>query len=154
MDKTKLIKIGICILVIAIAFGAGKYSNPSKIITKIETVEVIKLVEVKQENKNVVIKTKKTTQKDGTVIEESQTEDKSITKVDTQIDSKIEAKSETITIRDIGLNIGVVAIKDITNFNDKTEYAFTAKKRIFSNITLNGLITTDKKIGVGLGWDF
>lgn len=154
MDKTKLKWIGVGVLLLALGFGVGKFSNPAKVITKVETKEVIKFVEVKQENKNVVITTKKTTQKDGTIVEESKTEDKTVTKVDTKIDSKKETESETITVRDIGLNIGLLAIKDISHFNDKTEYAFVAKKRIFSSVTLNGLITTDKKIGLGLGWDF
>lgn len=154
MDKTKLKWIGVGVLLLVLGFGVGKFSNPAKVVTKVETKEVIKYVEVKQENKNIIVITKKITQKDGTVIEESKTEDKTVTKVDTQIDSKIEAKSETITIRDIGLNIGVLAIKDINNLSDKTEYGLTFKKRIFSNISINGLITTDKEIGLGLGWDF
>lgn len=142
------------LLLLALGFGVGKYSNPAKVQTVTEIKEVVKIVEVKQENKNVVLKTKKTTHVDGTIVEESVMEDKSVTKTDTKVDSLKESKSETIITRDIGLNLGLLAIKDINKLSDKTEYAFTIKKRVFSAVTINGLVTTDKKIGVGLGWDF
>jgi hypothetical protein len=142
------------ILLLALGFGVGKYSNPAKIQTVTEIKEVVKVVEVKQENKNVVLKTKKTTHIDGTIVEESVMEDKSITKTDTQIDSKKESNTETITTRDIGLNLGLLAIRDINKLSDKTEYALVIKKRVFSAVTINGMISSDKKIGVGLGWDF
>ena len=151
----KYVKYGIIgLLLVAIGFGAGKYSKPAEVKQKAEIHEVIKYVEVKQENKNIVIKTKKTTNVDGSIVEESTTEDKSITKTDSELNSKSDIKTETITTRDIGLNLGVLAIKDINKLSDKTEYAFVVKKRIFSAVTINGLVTTDKKIGLGLGWDF
>lgn len=151
----KYVKYGITgLLLVSIGFGVGKYSKPSEVKQKAEIHEVIKYVEVKQENKNVVIKTKKTTNVDGSIVEESVIEDKSITKTDSELNSKTDIKTETITTRDIGLNLGLLAIKDINKLSDKTEYAFVVKKRVFSAVTINGLVTTDKKIGLGLGWDF
>ena len=151
----KYLKYGLVgILLLALGFGVGKYSNPAKVETVTKVEEVIKYVEVKQENKNVVLKTKKTTNVDGSIVEETIMEDKSITKTDTKIDSEKKSESETITTRDIGLNLGLLVVKDINKLSDKTEYGLVIKKRVFSAVTINGLITSDKKIGVGLGWDF
>lgn len=151
----KYVKYGIIgLLLVAIGFGAGKYSKPAEVKQKAEIHQEVQQIEKKLENKNLVIKTKKTTNVDGSIVEESITEDKSITKTDSELNSKTDIKTETITIRDIGLNLGVLAIKDINKLSDKTEYAFVVKKRIFSAVTINGLVTTDKKIGLGLGWDF
>jgi hypothetical protein len=151
----KYLKHGLVgILLLALGFGVGKYSNPSKVETVTKVEEVIKYVEVKQENKNVVLKTKKTTNVDGSIVEETIMEDKSIVKTDTKIDSEKKSESETITTRDIGLNLGLLAIKDMNKLSDKTEYALVVKKRVFSAVSINGMVSTDKKIGVGLGWDF
>ena len=150
----KYVKFGLIgLLLVSLGFGAGKYSNPSKVetVTKIE--EVIKYVEVKQENKNVVLKTKKTTNVDGSIVEESTTEDKSITKTDTQIDSKKESKSETITIRDLGLSVQALAMAPIKDF-DNREYGVLVKKRIIGNVSGTILATHKGTIGLAVGLDF
>jgi hypothetical protein len=69
--KLKLGLIGL--LLLGLGFGIGKFSNPAKVVTKTEFKEIIKIVEVKKEQKNLVVVTKKTTKKDGTIIEESKT---------------------------------------------------------------------------------
>ena len=42
-------------LLLGLGYGAGKYANPAKVITKTEYKEVIKQVEVIKEQKNVVV---------------------------------------------------------------------------------------------------
>lgn len=163
MDKSKLKWIGIGVLLLALGFGAGKYSNPARVevasSSKEKTIEVTKKEEVKKENKNKVITIKEISNKDGSKTKETIITDKGTVDTNSKAETKTEItkenKSETITIRDIGLNIGAVAVKDFTHFNDKTEAAFTFKKRIWSNLSVNGFIMSDMKKGaLGLGWDF
>ena len=163
MDKTKLTYIGIALLLLALGFGAGKYSKPAIVKTtsssKEKTIEMAKKEDIKKENKDKVVIIKETTNKDLSKTKETVITDKGTINTNSKVESKIEttkeSKTETITIRDIGLNVGVIAVKDFTNFNSKTEVAFTIKKRVWSSLSINGFIMSDmKKGGLGLGWDF
>lgn len=150
----KYFKIGvISLLLLGIGFGAGRFSKPAKVVTQIQTKEVVKTVEVKQENKNVVITTKKTTEKDGTVVEETKTEDKSVVNSETKSDSLKEAKSETITTRDIGLSVQALTLMKINDFNNR-EYGVLVKKRIIGNISGTIAATNKGTAIIAVGLDF
>lgn len=144
----------IILAVLGLGYGVGKFSNPAKVITKTEFKEKIKVVEVIKEQKNVVITTKKTTKKDGTIIEESKTEDKTVTYQDKKSESKTESKSSTITTRDIGLSVHAMAMQNIGDLERKREYGIFVKKRVIGNISVGGLVTDQKTIGLSVGMDF
>jgi hypothetical protein len=150
--KLKLGLIGL--LLLGLGFGIGKFSNPSKVVTKTEFKEVIKVIEVIKEQKNVVIVTKKTTKKDGTIIEESKTEDKTVTYQDKHSESKKEFKNSTITTRDIGLSVHALAMQNIGDLEQDREYGIFVKKRVLGNISVGGLVTDQKTIGLSVGMDF
>lgn len=144
----------IILAVLGLGYGVGKYSNPAKVVTKTEFKEKIKVVEVIKEQKNVVVTTKKTTKKDGTIIEESKTEDKSVTYQDKHSESKTESKSSTVTTRDIGLSVHAMAMQNIGDLERQREYGIFVKKRVIGNISVGGLVTDQKTVGLSVGMDF
>ena len=133
--------------------GVGYFAKPTKIITKIEEKEVIKYIENKKENKDVVVVTKKTTNKDGSIVEESRTEDKTKIETDKTFTSNKETKHESITINDIGLSVHALTMANIEDINNR-QYGVFIKKRIFSNISIGGLVTDKKTLGLSIGLDF
>jgi len=154
LDKDKIKKIIVFgVITIGLGYGIGRYSTPAKVITKTEVKEVIKIVESKKENKNVKTTTTRSTSKDGSVIEQTVTEDRSSTETSTDISSSKEQKKESISIRDIGLSAQALAILDTKNSN-KIEYGILIKKRIVGNVSGSILATEKGKIGVGIGVDF
>jgi hypothetical protein len=143
------------ILVIAgVSYGAGKFSNPAKVVTKTQVKEVIKQVEVIKEQKNLVVVTKKTTQKDGTIIEESKSEDKSTTYQDRTTESNKEMISSQITTRDLGLSVHVLALQNLQHTNRGREYGVFIKKRIIGNVSIGALATDKQTVGLSVGLDF
>jgi hypothetical protein len=150
--KLKLALVGL--LLLGLGYGVGKFSNPAKVVTRTEFKEKIKVVEVIKEQKNVVVITKKTTKKDGTIIEESKTEDKSTTYQDKHSESKKEISSSTVTTRDIGLSVHAMAMQNIGDLEQKREYGIFVKKRVIGNISVGGLVTDQKTIGLSVGMDF
>lgn len=159
----KYLKYGLIgIIILTLGVGIGRFSKPAevKVVTKTDIKEVIKIVEVKQENKNIVVKTKKTTNKDGTIVEESIVEDKTSIKTDTNIDSskQISFQQSTITKRDRGLTVQALAITtDISDINNNIQYGGLLKFRVIGNSSMTILGATngkDKTIGVAAGWDF
>ena len=152
--NTKL-KYGLIgLLILGIGYGAGKYSNPAKVVTKTEYKEVVKEVEVKKEQKNVVVYTKKTTQKDGTVIEESKSEDKSTTYQDKTTEKDTRISSSTTTTRDLGLSLHVLGMQNIGDRPAEREYGIFVKKRVISNISVGALATDKRTVGLSVGLDF
>lgn len=141
------------LLLLGVGYGAGKFSNPAKVVTKTEYKEVIKEVEVKKEQKNVVVYSKKTTKKDGTVIEETKTQDKSTTYQDKTSESKKELASSTITTRDLGLSVHGLVMQKIDEPQGR-EYGVFVKKRVVGNISVGGIVTDKKTVGLSVGLDF
>lgn len=144
---------GIGILLIGLGVGIGWFSKPTKTVTKIEVKEVIKVVERKQESKDVKISKKKTTKKDGEVVEETTIEDKS--KTDTKIDasSEKETKKEKHVVNSKGLTLSALVLSRDLSVNEY-EYGIAVSKRVLGNISV-GIIATEKRaLGLTLGLEF
>ena len=144
----------IILTIIVVSYGAGKFSNPAKVVTKTEIKEVIKTVEVIKEQKNVTVTTKKTTQKDGTIIEESKTEDKTTTYQDKSTESNKEVVSSNITTRDLGLSVHALALQNIQHTDRGREYGVFIKKRIIGNVSIGAMATDKQTVGLSIGLDF
>jgi len=143
---TLLHKIILAIVALAISFSIGYYATP----TKIKTETVVKTETVKVESKTRIVYRNKVTKPDGTVTEnEVEKED-----TNTREETKSLAESKTIVSKDSGLSIQALSILNIEKLSDKKEYGIFIKKRIISNITIGTLITSDKKLGIGIGVDF
>jgi len=147
MDAKKIL-IGLSVL--GLTFYAGRFSKPA--VVKIETVEVVKTVTVKEAAKEKIVTIIKTVYKDGTTTETTKTEDREATKETSDTESTKVANSETI--RDVGLTLSALAIVDATNIQGHRDYGINVSKRVFSNVSIDALVTTDKKIGLGIGLSF
>lgn len=144
MENKKIIGIGV--LILAIGYGIGYFTKPTKVETV--TVEKVKIEKQAAETK-IVYKTKVIT-KDGTVTETETS--KTDSKTSENVDSS--KSTETVVKNDVGLNLAALAIVDSNNLSGQREYAITASKRVIGNFTVNGIVTTDKKVGVGIGLQF
>jgi hypothetical protein len=134
------------IVALAISFGAGYYATP----TKIETKTVVKTETVKVEGKTKIVYRDKITKPDGTIIEkEIEREDSKSTE-----ETKSIAESKTITTKEAGLVLGVLGIIDTSSPQDGVKYGVSVSKRVLGSVTINGLVTDKREIGVGLGWSF
>jgi hypothetical protein len=152
--ENKYVRIGLLSLVLlGVGYGAGKFSNPAKVITKTEIKEVVKVVESKQQKKDVNKKIVVITRPDGTKESTTTIEDKTVTDSNKTIDVSKESKSETITTRDLGLSVQALALAKFNDINNR-EYGVLIKKRIISNISGSILVTDKKTIGLAVGLDF
>jgi hypothetical protein len=142
----------VSLLLLGAGYGIGRFAQPAKVITKVETHEVIKEVQVKEQKKDIKKVVTVITHPDGTKESTTTTEDKTITDTNTKIDATKDAKSETITVRDIGLSVQALALTKFNDVNNR-EYGVLVKKRIVSNISAS-VIVTQGQIGVGVGLDF
>lgn len=144
MSNTK--KVLISITVLAIVFTAGRFSKPTKVETKIET----KTVTVKEEAKTRIVYRDRVISPDGTITEkEVERED-----TNTREESSSVAKSEKTVQNDVGLVLSALTYVDAKNIGDEREYAVVASKRVIGALNVTAMATSDKKIGVGLGWSF
>jgi hypothetical protein len=143
---TTLNKIILLIISLAISFSIGYFATP----TKIETKTIVKTETVKVEGKTRIVYRNKITKPDGTVTEnEVEKED-----TNTREETKSLAESKTIVSNDTGATLSILAIVDSNNIARLREYGLSVSKRVLGSLTVTGLVTTDKKIGAGLGWSF
>ena len=134
------------LVLLALVFEAGRFTKPAEI--KIETKEVVKTV--KEEAKSKVVYKERIVYKDGTVVEKETDSEHSNTKENSE--STKQASSETK--RDVGLTLSALAIVDSSDIKGHQDYGIHVTKRVFSNVVVGAMATTDKKIGVSLGLTF
>lgn len=135
-------------IIAIIAFLAGKYLFPPKpeVKEKVKTVVVEKYIE----KRNVVKNTKVTEKPDGTKVTETIEKDNSVIVDNTS--SKSEKKVETKT--GSKLTLGMLYIKDASDFSSPANFGATISVPVFGNLKAQGLVTTDKRVGVGVAFDF
>ena len=107
--KKHRVTIITAIVSVIVGVGFGRYATPEKVITKIEEVEVEKVVlvekkvfvkeEVKKTAKRQNTKTLKTTKPDGTIIEETVTSSEDITFADSKSKEGSEKSLETENLK-------------------------------------------------------
>lgn len=143
MNKRNVL-IGLALL--ALSFGAGYYATPSKVKTEVK--EVVKVV--KEEQKTKIVYREKIVYKDGTVVErETERED-----TNTREASESSRTASSETTKDVGLTLSALAIVDTKDIAGQREYGVHVSKRVLGALSVNAMATTDKKIGVGIGWSF
>jgi hypothetical protein len=154
-NRNKLI---ILIALIGLGFGAGYFTKPSRVDIQYKDREVIREVikEVVKENKNVITIIKETKNKDGSSTIDTIIEDKSQIDSSKVSDKEVvkEITSSKVTTNEIGLTVQALAIVDLNNVSGNREYGIYVKKRVFSNISVGAMATTDKKVGIAIGLDF
>lgn len=142
-NKTTIIIAISCILI-------GRYVLTPK--QKVKEVEVIKIVEVEKKRTDTKKKktTKETTNSDGTVIKETTETEDTVVESDrsTKIDSSKTSESGS------GITLGLLAVFNANEFADKPEYGATVSVPVLGNLNAQAIVTTDKRIGVGLSIGF
>ena len=140
--------LGILLSACAISFFVGRYV----VKPRVEIKEVIKYITVEVEKK----KTKKTTR-----VSETKNPDGSSTSETTIVeDSSSERSSQTSSTKETfassssGLTFGVLALKDIDSFKDKTHYGVILSAPLIGNLKATGYLDTTKRVGLGLGLEF
>ena len=114
--------------------------------------EVIKIVEVEKKHTDTKKKktTKETTSSDGTVIIETTETENTVVDSDrsTKIDSSKTSESGS------GITLGLLAVFNANEFAEKPEYGATVSVPVLGNLNAQAMVTTDKRIGVGLSIGF
>jgi len=146
VDKLKLIVNFIAVGIIGILIGRYTLKPKQKTKEVIKTVEVEKIVKV--ESKKVTTKIKETIKKDGT--KETETtiiEDSSKKEV-----GKVENRQEVNKVSESGSGItfGLLALKDIDRFSEKTHVGVIAGIPLFGNLKIISSLDTSKRVGIGL----
>jgi hypothetical protein len=125
-------------LVAVAAFLAGRY-----LVKPVERVkEVVKYVEVekkKRKTKVVEVKNPDGSERRETTIEEDQTS--------TKVAEKYKSKKK-------GVGIGVIALKDLSEFSSKTEFGIVSTIPLFGNVSLVGTVDSTKRVGLGISLEF
>ena len=140
----KNILIGIVAL--SLSFGLGYFATPNKVVTK----EVVKTVVQKEEGKTIVITKERIVTPDGTITEKETSREDSNSREFAQSESSSEKK----VTKDLGLTISALSIVDLNNRKGEQEYAVNVSKRVFGAVSATVQVSTEKKVGIGLGWSF
>jgi hypothetical protein len=154
MEQIK--KYALVLVALIIGVFAGKYVFKPK--PEIKTKEVVKIVEVFKEKKTEDKKVKTTitekTDKDGNTIKETVITEDTKTDTITNRDSKLDSNKQTVVKSGHKLTLGVLGIMDTERISNRPEYGVTVGVPLFGTISLQGLATTDKKIGLGVAISF
>lgn len=140
--------------VLAIGVLIGHFAIPKPVQIK-ETVRIEQSVQQSKDqkkDKNVTIV--ETTSPDGTKKKETKIGETTTTTTETNTNTKITDNKETI--KGSKTSIGVIAIGELNKniLTKSPEYGITISKGLIGDISLNGLLTTDKRIGIGVSLGF
>ena len=145
MEKFKQYRASFIVGIIALLVGRfvlQPYSQTKEVVKYVE-------VEVKKERKRKVTTVKETTNTDG-----SSTIDTTIEE-DSSSDSQSSISySDEIKFKKANITIGVLALKDIDKFSEKTNFGVVAVSPLIGNLSIVGTLDTTKRIGVGLALEF
>jgi len=149
MDNIKKYSL---ISLFSLLFGVGiSYLYlPPKIETKFE--QIVKEVEVIK--KDIVYVTKKITTPDGTVIEETRTEDKTVVESETNVVTKSETSTDNRKQWKIGITAGA-SPSDLKN-KESILYGISIEKRYIGPFFVGGYYrpNSNNEIGVALSYEF
>lgn len=145
-------KYGLFGLIAIAGILIGRYVIQPK--SEVRTKEVVKYVEVYKEKKEEKKKIKVVviTKPDGTTT--TTTTDDSTTTTVSDGSTKIDSKKDVVVKKGSGLTLGALAIANGQRFSDKLEYGVTAAIPVFGSLKAQALVTTDKRVGLGLAIEF
>jgi hypothetical protein len=137
-------KTTIIVAISGLLIGRYVLTPKPKVITK----EVVKIVEVEKKQTRKKKVTTETVNSDGSSTSRTtETEDTtSETVTDTMASKNTKSKS--------GITLGMLAIKDTSNFSSPFQYGATLSVPLAGSLSVTGLATTSKQIGVGLAIEF
>ena len=136
------------IIASAVSFSIGYFI----LKPKPEVKEVIKYVTVEVEKKQTkkTTKVRETKNPDG-----SSTTDTVITEDTSSETSTVQAGSKETTIsQSKGISIGVLALKDLDRFSEKTHAGAVISVPLLGNLSATSYLDTTKRVGIGLSLEF
>lgn len=151
-------KIAGVLILLLVAYAFGRYNTPEKVVTKIETHEVIKYVEKetksKQNNKDIVII--ETRLPDGTITKETHIVDKGTVIIDKTKQGSDQKDSSTTTIvsyqKAQWKAAGLLGVSDYSL--DNRIYGLEIERRILGPIFVGAWGMTSKEVGLSVGLEF
>lgn len=145
-------KIKTYLIIGIVCFLAGKYIFPPDGEVKVK--EVVKYVEKKQEDKKtrVVTRIKETSKNDGTTTKETVIVEDSTNKTTSVVDS--EKKSENNKTSSSKISFGIMVLKDVPEFSQKTHIGVLTSIPLFGKLSIIGTLDTTKRVGLGVSVGF
>jgi cytoskeletal protein RodZ len=140
--------------VLAIGILIGHFAIPKPVQIK-ETVRIEQSVQQnKDQKKDKNVKIIEITSPDGTKKKETTIGETTTTKTETNTNTNI-TDTKTI-IKGSKTFVGLIAISELNKniLTKSPEYGITITKSLIGDISLNGLLTTDKRIGIGVSLGF
>ena len=137
MTRNHYIIIGVLLLV---AFGAGRWLSPEKVVTKTVTVEVEK-TNTKQDSTTI-----KVTKPDGTITETTttKTESETVTNTNNKTESIVQGKKSS-------LNLSALAGINVTNPSGGIIFGGHISKPILGPISIGVFGMSDGRAGLSVG---
>ena len=137
-------KTTIIVAISGLLIGRYVLTPKPKVITK----EVVKVVEVE----------KKQTKKKKVTTETVNSDGSSTTQTTETEDTTTETVTDTTRTKDTksksGITLGMLAIKDTSNLSGPLHYGATLSVPLAGSLSVTGLATTSKQVGVGLAIEF
>ena len=153
---SNLIKYRNLAIVAVVSLLIGRYVLQPK--TKVETKEVIKIVEVfkerKEEKKKVKTVITETVGKDGSKQTRTEIDEDNTSVTQTNKDTKVDSEKTRVEIKGSGISLSLLAIKDVPNSRKDLSYGAVISVPVFGSLNATGMVTTDKQVGLGLGITF
>lgn len=151
-------KIAIGLVLLLVAYAFGRYTTPERVVTKVETHEVIKwkerIVKEKQNDKDIVIVEIKLP--DGTIRKETHIIDKGRVVIDKSKEGSDTKDSSTTTVTTYNKPqwkaAGLLGIADYSL--DNRVYGLEVERRILGPIFLGVWGMTSKEVGLSVGLEF
>jgi hypothetical protein len=140
--------------VLAMGILIGHFAIPKPVQIK-ETVRIEQSVQQnKDQKKDKNVKIIEITSPDGTKKKETTIGETTTTKTETNTNTNI-TDTKTI-IKGSKTFVGLIAISELNKniLTKSPEYGITITKSLIGDISLNGLLTTDKRIGIGVSLGF
>jgi hypothetical protein len=140
--------------VLTIGILIGHFAIPKPVQIK-ETVRIEQSVQQnKDQKKDKNVKIIEITSPDGTKKKETTIGETTTTKTETNTNTNI-TDTKTI-IKGSKTFVGLIAISELNKniLTKSPEYGITITKSLIGDISLNGLLTTDKRIGIGVSLGF
>lgn len=142
--KRLLNKTTIIVAITSLLIGRYAFAPKPKVIVK-EVVKIVEVVKQQTKKKKTVTETKAP---DGTsTVQTTETEDSTT-------ESNTTTASTTTTKSKQGISLGMLAIKDLNEFTSPIHYGAMVSVPLAGSLSVVGLATTSKQIGVGLSIEF
>jgi hypothetical protein len=144
-----------CIIGVVVALLVGRFALQPKGKTETRVVEKVieRVVTVEKTNKKADTKIIEKKNVDGSIETVTVIHEDTTTQKDSQTDTKTE-KSSTHSASSRGVAVGLIALEQIGNFKSTPEFGVTVSAPVFGSVSVTGLATLDKRVGLGISVEF